>query len=189
MTKPTFNIQHGKLFDVIGRPHRIEDVTFLPASVELNGSSFSFSHHLYEYTKLIPAGMDSIVHPGNDAPWAFGRLMTLFNMSPSSAECRPEKSCFHESFVAVLHSHENLTVPFHCTDYYCKSALIFSDCNPPDQAVQELIATRFWSLLFSDVPNVVDYESRMFHSGACIWIRFGVSDGEPYIRKEEDGEV
>ena len=188
MLDPTFRIQHGELFDVTARPQRIDDVTFLPARVILNGESFSFSHPLHEYANLIPSGMDSIVHPGNDAPWALGRLTMLFGTTPSSPEFRPEKSCFHESFVAVLHSLDNLTIPFHCTDYYCKSSLIFSDDDPPDQSIQQLIATRFWALLFSDIEDVADYESRMFHSGACIWIRFGIDGGEPFIRGEDDGE-
>lgn len=164
-------------------------MTFIPARVTLFGSSFSFHAHLYEFTHLIPAGMESLVHPGNDAPWVLGRLMSLFAISPSSPEMRPEKSCFHESFVIVMHSSDNLAIPFHCTDYYCKSALIFSDEDPPDPTVQEMIANRFWSFLFSDAASIVDYESRMFHSGACVWIRFGIEGGEPFIRRDEDDDV
>lgn len=188
MADPSFRIQHGELDDITGAPRRFDDATFIPARVRLSGSCFSFSHPLHEYANLILPGMDNIVHPGNDAPWVLGRLMSLFHAAPSSPEFRPEKSCFRESFVAVLHSYDNLTVPFVCTDYYCKSSLIFSADDQPDPSIQELIAIRFWSLLFSDAPDVVDYESRMFHSGACIWIRFGIDDGEPFIRREEDEE-
>lgn len=186
MADPTLKIRHGELNDITGCPQRFEDDTFIPARVTLNGSSFPFSHALHEYADLIPSGMDSIVHPGNDAPWGFGRLMTLFNATPASPEFRPEKSCFHESYVVVLHAHDNLTIPFHCTDYYCKSSLIFSTHDPPESSMQELIARRFWSLLFSDATDVADYESRMFHSGACVWVRFGIDGGEPFIRGEED---
>lgn len=184
MNVPAFRIRHGELNDISGRPIRFEDLTFLPASVTLSGRSFSFSYPLHQNADLIPAGMDTIVHPGNDAPWVLGRLMAIFNVTPSSPELRPEKSCFRESFIAVLHAHENLAIPFLCIDYYCKSSLSFSEEDPPPPEVQELIAKHFWRMLFSDAANVADYESRMFHSGAGIWVRFGIENGEPFIRGE-----
>lgn len=131
MNEPKLKIKYGELLDVAGRPVRFEDVTFVPANVSLNGTSFSFSHSLDIYAAKTNLATRSIVKPGEDAPWVLGRLMFLFNAQLDSTEFRPEKSCLSESFVAVLHSHDNLAVPFGCLDHYCRTSLMFSSEDAP----------------------------------------------------------
>lgn len=186
MTEPKLKIKHGELLDVTGRPLRFEDVTFVPANVSLNGTSFSFSHSLDTYAAKTNLATRSLVKPGDDAPWVLGRLMFLFNAQLDSAEFRPEKSCLQESFIAVLHSYDNLAVPFGCIDHYCRTSLMFSSEDAPSAEIQDFIAERFWTFLLSEPSALVDYEARMFHSGACIWIRYGVESGEPFMIETED---
>jgi hypothetical protein len=31
-----------------------------------------------------------------------------------------------------------------------------------------------------------DYEDKMYHCGAGVWVRFGVEDGEPFMTEELD---
>lgn len=186
MNNRAFRIQHGELLDVTGHPVRHQEITFVPASIELWGSSFSFSFPFHEFTANWPFATKALVKPGNDAPWVLGRLMYLFGTDLCAEEFRPEKACFSESFIAVLHSRENLSIPFTCTDYYCKSSLMFSSEDPPADELQQEIAGSFWSLLLSAPTDVVDYESRMFHSGACIWIRFGVESGESFLTETDE---
>lgn len=181
-----FRIRHGEFHDVSGPIRRRGDITFVPARVSLGGTSFDFTHHLDTYAAGAPLETRALVKPGDDAPWVLGRLMFLFGAQPTAEESRPEKSCVCEAFLAVLHSSDNLSVPFVCTDYYCRTALMFSSDDPPDDSVRATIADGFWSLLLSSPADVVDYESRMFHPGICRWIEFGVAYGEPYSIEAED---
>ena len=58
---------------------------------------------------------------------------------------------------------------------------MFSSEDAPSAEIQDFIAERFWTFLLSEPSDLVDYEARMFHSGACIWIRYGVESGEPFM--------
>lgn len=186
MSESPFNIRHGRFHDIEGPPQRHNDVTFVPARITLNGTWFQSAFELMARMAEMPPGTQAIVPPGDDAPWVLGRLMRLFGTEPVSEEDRPEKSCFFASFLAVLHKKGNLAVPFECSDYYGRSGLTFSTDDPPDHDIQETIANGFWDLLLMDPTDVADYEDRMNHSGAGVWIRFGVENGEPFMNEDPD---
>jgi hypothetical protein len=83
-----------------------------------------------------------------------------------------------------LHELGNLTVPFECSDYYGESGLTFSSVKAPDEAIQRAIAEAFWGLLLSAPTDLSDYEDRLYHSGAGVWLLFGVESGEPFMREK-----
>jgi hypothetical protein len=186
MPDPMFQIRHGQFHDVDGPSRRHNNVTFVPARITLNGDWFESAFDLADWMKDAPTGAAAIVRPGDDAPWVLGRLMRLFATQPGPEDERPEKSCFFASFLAVLHGNGNLAVPFECSDYYGKSALTFSTDDPPAPEIQEHIARAFWDLLLSEPTDVADYENKMYHSGAGVWIRFGIEDGEPFMIEVPD---
>src|SRR5690606_12521782 len=97
---------------------------------------------------------------------------------------RGEKSCFYASFLAILHENDNLAVPFECSDYYARSALTFSTLDPPDEEIQKTIADAFWGLLLADPTDVADCQNKLYHSGAGVWIKFGIEHGEPFMRED-----
>lgn len=186
MSQTAFNIRHGQFHDVDGRPQRHNEITFVPARVTLNGTWFQSVFDLAETVTDLSPDTKAIVHPGDDAPWVLGRLMRLFGTQRIPEEDRAEKSCFSASFLAVLHGRDNLALPFECSDYYGKSTLTFSTDDPPDKDTQETIAKTFWGLLLTDPSELEDYEDRMYHSGAGVWIRFGIENGEPFMIEESD---
>lgn len=186
MTDAHPKIRHGQFHDLSGPPIRFNDITFIPAVVTLNGMGFDSVYELADCVAGVPAATLTIVRPGNDAPWVLGRLMRLFHVQPIPVDDRGEKTCHCESFLAVLHQFGNMGIPFECSDYYGKTGLTFSSEDPPDDAVQVLIADAFWKLLLSDPADLTDYESTMYHSGAGVTIRFGVEDGEPFMQEEPD---
>jgi hypothetical protein len=63
---------------------------------------------------------------------------------------------------------------------------MFSSERGPPEGLQRQIAEAFWGLLLSDPTDLMDYKDSMYHLGACIWIDYGVEDGEPFM--EERGE-
>ena len=181
MSNTRFNIRHGDFIDVEGPPQRFDEITFVPARVLLNGTSFSPVFKLQDCLAGVPALTRSLVHPGEEAPWVLGRLMRLFATPLIPDDERGEKTCFNASFLAVLHRHENLAIPFECSDLYGQSSLIFSTDDPPELEIQSTIAMRFWQLLLADPTNVADYQGRMYHSGDGVWITFGIKNGESFM--------
>lgn len=179
-------IRHGEFHDLTGPLVRFNDMTFIPAVVTLNGCGFSSVFELRDCVAGVPAATLSLVRPGTDAPWVLGRLMRLFCIQPVPQEERMEKTCLVESFLAVLPEQGNIAVPFECLDYYGRTGLTFSSEDPPDEATQALIADRFWKMLLAAPGEISDYESKMFHSGAGIMVRFGVAGGEPFWEEDED---
>lgn len=184
MAEPTPNIRHGQFHDVTGPAVKFNDVTFIPASIKLNGTMFDSVFELVDCVGDVPSTTLSLVGPGRDAPWVLGRLIRLFHVHPVSWEDRGEKSCLNEDFLAVLHNHGCIAVPFECRDYYGKTGLIFSSEDSPGDSLQAIIADAFWKLLFSNPTDIADYENKMYHSGAGVMFRFGVDDGEPFMEEE-----
>src|SRR3569623_222381 len=80
MRHPAFNIKHGTLTNVTGRPARTDLITFLPADVVLSGDpdAISFSHPLGAYLPQSSAEARAMVKPHEDAPWTLGRILFLF---------------------------------------------------------------------------------------------------------------
>ncbi|WP_425618630.1 hypothetical protein NA78x_002339 [Anatilimnocola sp. NA78] len=187
MTHSAFEIRHGEFHDVIGPVRCWSEIAFVPARVTLHGSSFSSVFPLNEFTAGVSPATKALIRPGEDAPWVLGRLIRLFLTERIPEDQRSEKSCFFACFVAVMHQRGNLAIPFEVSDYYGRTSLMFSSEDAPSQELQAEIATAFWSLLMSEPAELEDYEDRMDHVGAGVWIRFGVENGEPFMFEDSDG--
>jgi hypothetical protein len=181
-----FNIRHGSLEDVIGRPTTHSEITFVPARVKLHGTMFQSVFPLKDSLADVPPATIAAIRPGEDAPWVLGRLIHLFGTELVSDENRGDKSCFYAEFLAVYLADENLAIPFSCDDYYGKTAITFSSDDPPPENTQQQIVSAFWGLLLSAPTDIADHNGRMFHSGGGDWIDFGVSHGEPFMDVADD---
>ena len=188
MTGLALTIRHGVLNDIEGPPRRFGDVSFVPANVALKGNSFDPASELADFIAEYPSETRAIVKPGDDAAWVLGRLMCLFGTKPTLEEERPEKTCFFTGFVAVMPGDELIGIPFECSDYYGRSSIKYSNDDPPPDEVQAYVASAFWKLLLENPRELVEYSDKMFHDGAGVWIRFGVENGEPFMREEPDTE-
>lgn len=188
MTESAFEIRHGEFRDVLGASQRWGEVTFVPAEVQLNGTSFERVFDLADCLSRASPTAKAIVQSGRDAPWVLGRLMRLFGTQQIPQEDRGEKTCFFASFLAVLHDSGNAAIPFECSDVYGRTSLLFSSDDPPNQQTQSAIAESFWGLLLADPTNLADYQGQLLHLGAPITFHFGVKDGEPFMIEEPDAD-
>ncbi|WP_442509505.1 hypothetical protein SH528x_001081 [Novipirellula sp. SH528] len=184
-----FDIRYGELIDVIGSPVRFQDVTFVPASTKLAGTSFSVQFNLLDWARDQNQRLPAIVHGDENAAWFLGRLMHLFNTANVAEDERMEKTCFDVSFVAVLHNASNIAVPFDCSDHYGRTSLMFSSDDEPPLELRSEIANAFFGLMLDEPDSLIDYDNRLFHSGAGFWIEFGVSQGEPYFDESADADT
>jgi hypothetical protein len=189
MTSHPFDIRHGELIDVIGSPVRFEDVTFVPAATKLAGTSFSAQFNLLDWARDQNLRLPAIIRGDENAAWFLGRLMYLFNTANIAEDERMEKTCFDVSFVAVLHNASNVTVPFDCSDHYGRTSLMFSSDDEPPLELRTQIANAFYRLMLDEPGSLKDYDNRLLHSGAGIWIDFGVSCGEPYFDERIDADT
>lgn len=185
MPDPAFDIRHGTLVDVIGSPIRHNATTLVPAIVELSGSGFSPDHKFAEWCAKTGHRAASTTVIDEDAPWILGRLIYLFNAENTPEDDRGEKCCFHLSFIAILHDHSNIAVPFDCSDFYGRTALWFSSDDEPPEDLRAEIADALYELLLDSPDSIADYDNRMYHSGAGCWARFGVSMGQPYMDSDD----
>jgi hypothetical protein len=186
MNTPSINIRHGKLLNITGRPVRTGCITFLPADVELAGSDAQYSQPLKDYVSKKSPKARSTIQSNVDAPWALGRILYLFggHLLSDLKEFGSElnHSLFCQSFMAVLHDDDNLSIPFVCMDYFCESHLRFSSDQSLSATTKDKIAESFWGLLLSDSAELEDYECSLLHSKiGSGQIRFGVADGEPFL--------
>lgn len=184
MTELPFKIRHGLLLDVIGTPISHGAITFVPARVELEGTSFSPVFDLFDWCKSNGKSVPGVLHHGENAPWVLGRLMALFCTENTPQDDRCEKSCLETSFLAVLNNYDKVAIPFQCSDHYGRTSLFFSSQDQPSEKLQLLIASSFYEMLLSEPHNLVDYENRMYHDGAGGWLSFGIYRGEPYMEPD-----
>ena len=105
----------------------------------------------------------------------------VFGFTPEVSDA--EKSLLDVGFVAVATG--NAGLPFICTDYYGRTALMFSP-DGPAKDMQAKIAAAFWALLLASPDDVEDFEATVFHLGAGVWMHFGCQDGVPTYRESED---
>jgi hypothetical protein len=56
----------------------------------------------------------------------------------------------------------------------------------PDVDTQRNIAKAFWSLLLQEPDDLSDFEEKVYHDGAGIWMRFACRNGEPCYEESED---
>lgn len=168
---------------VYGKLVRHDDHAFMPADVRLDGSLFSLDYRLGDHFGVrVPPSLRYSIERGFDAAWVRARIPNLFGFTPEPAEV--EKALLHVGFVAVSGG-GTVSYPFICTDHYGKSALMFSDAGP-EQAVKRSIADSFWGVLAQNPDDLADFEQRVHHPGAMMWLEYGCESGRVYC--EESGK-
>lgn len=167
-------IRFGTLLDILGRPAKSGEFTFVPAMVELAGNGFSIDHQLSEsIAESPPLILKRPLIDHFDAAWVRARLPQVFGFTPEIPEV--EKSLLDVGFAAVRQG-ELVGYPFVCTDHYGRTGLMFSE-DGPDPSLQNDIAQAYWSLLLADPEDVADFEAAVFHPGTCTWLLHGCEDG------------
>jgi hypothetical protein len=188
MNFDSIQVKFGQLTDVVGHARSHENVAIVPAIIGLSGSPMTNGSFLKDYlaARNLPAEIKALIHPGEDAPWACGRIQSVFSIPQIPDEDRAEKSCMGFSFLAAIPEEKQLVgIPFECTDYYGKSVLIFSG-DAPAQKDMDRIARAFWEILLEKPHDVPDYADHFFHTGAGVEVRFGIQDGEPFMMELRD---
>jgi hypothetical protein len=56
----------------------------------------------------------------------------------------------------------------------------------PDELVKSQIADALWVLIASEPNRVDDFEQRVFHSGAGVWMLFGCKNGQVYCDESDE---
>lgn len=188
MNSDSIKIRFGELDDVIGPARRHEDISIVPARVQLNGSMLTNGRHFDEYLAAhkLPLDVKALIRPGEDAPWVCGRVQRVFSLPQLPEEERAEKSCMGFGFLAALQENGQLIgIPFECTDYYGRSLLVFSGDSPP-QSLIDRITNSFWQLMLEAPQDLPEYSDQYYHTGAGVEVRFGVRDGEPFMEEVAD---
>jgi hypothetical protein len=176
-------VRYGTLLNVHGRPVRHGGYTFMPADVALDGGSFSLGYRLGDHLgSSVPLALRRPVKEGFDAAWVRARIPGLFGFTPDVAEV--EKALLETGFAAVAEEGA-VCYPFVCTDHYGRSALMFSD-DGPDEAVKRSIAAAFWGSLLRDPDDLADFEERVYHPGASIWLDYGCDGDRLYCEESQD---
>lgn len=176
-------VQHGTLINVYGTPVRSGGYLFMPADVELDGNSSSLNHRLEDQCddRAHPALLGP-VRRGFDAAWVRARIPRLFGFTPEPAE--GEKALIDVGFVAVAEA-GMVCYPFLCADHHGRSALGFSD-EGPTRDIQRSIAIAFWTALAGEPEELADFERRVYHPGAGVWLDYGCESGRVYCDESED---
>ena len=118
-------VRHAKLLDVIGRAEKWAGLTFVPAEVSLDGSSFSPSFPLAAaLLERVPPILLAAVAGQYDAAWVVGRLPRAFAVKPDLNPC--EKTLFQAGFVALPDGSDE-ALAFYCCDFYGETSLMFSE--------------------------------------------------------------
>jgi hypothetical protein len=127
-----------------------------------------------------------------DAPWVRGRLGQLFGIPWPPADQQGEKCCFWQELAAAYHGGGGSLagVIFLCCDYYGSSGVMFEEQRPRrapaiSEGDQRRVATALWELLLEEPGDVPEYTDRMYHSGAGVWVEFGIRRGRPFMREVE----
>ena len=184
------DVRGGRLRDVGGASHSMAGFKFLPAQVELSGTSFSPECLLSEHA----AGGDlhdevrDLLDRKLDAISVRARIKALFGIDSPTENERVEKSLMAFAFAAVSTGStgaNTVAFPFECTDYYGRSNLFFSDAEP-DDATRRAIGSAFWELLLSDQAAVADYEDSAYHLGAGVWMHYGRRHGALFYEERDD---
>jgi hypothetical protein len=176
-------VEFGTLQNVFGKPATQGGFTFVPAAVNLDGSGFSTDFYLRDSAgEQIPPILARPIEQQYDAAWVRARLPRVFGFTPELPEV--EKSLLDVGFVAVA-AGSSVGFPLVCTDYYGRTGLMFSP-EGPDRVTQAKIAAAFWSLLLQSPDELENFEAKVFHPGAGVWMYFGCKDGELWY--EESGD-
>jgi hypothetical protein len=167
-------IRFGTLDHPLGRKAESEGWTLLPCVATLEGDDFSTSHQLADHITVAraPAVLKSALGGGWEAAWVRARVARAFAYEPEVTEA--EKSLLRECFVA---SRGDDAFLFECVDYYGKTGLVFSPAGP-ERAIKDAIASAFWTVLLQEPNDLADFEARVFHPGAGVWLEYVCKDGE-----------
>jgi hypothetical protein len=175
---------------LIGPVHCRDDVALAAVSRDTSERSYTPGGHLVDHVDLkkrAPA-VWGWARRKEDAPWVRGRLERVFGVSALPADEQGEKSCFcHE--LAVVYSEKGgglASVVMLCCDYYGSSGVMFEDERstraPAISAEdQRRVAAALWELLLEEPGDVPEYSDKMYHSGAGIWVKFGIRQGKPFM--------
>ena len=173
-------VRHATLLNIIGRAAKHDGIAIVPAEVQLDGMSFSYSFPLSELPRTqIPPVLRAPIQGGYDVAWVRARMPLAFGFSPEPSEA--EKTLLSVGFVAVIDGQDE-AVAFECTDHYGKTSLMFSD-DEEDEAAKDRTAKAFWGVLLSEPDELEDFEASVMHLGAPITLHFGCENGEPYLRE------
>jgi hypothetical protein len=177
------DVRFGTVGNVYGVPASRDGFTFLPADVSLAGSSFSLSFELAEYLDEPPPPVLRLpVKESFDAAWVRARIPNVFGFEPEAAGV--EKALLFAGFVAVTPD-RSTAYPFVCIDRYGRSALMFSD-EGPEEEVKRSIAAAFWETLLDSPEELTDFEERVYHPGASIWLTYGCKFGHLYCDESQE---
>ena len=176
-------IRYGTLMDIYGTKATCPGMTFVPAEVELAGRSFASDFRLRDQPRdQLPLVVRQVVDGGYDAAWVRARIPRVFQFTPPPAQM--EKALLDVGFVAAMEQ-ADVGIPFVCTDHYGRTALMFSD-DGPDHQTRRSIASAFWRLLCQNAEDVSDFETRVYHPGAGVWLTFGCNAGDLYCEESEE---
>jgi hypothetical protein len=155
----------------------------MPAYVELDGGSFSLGYRLCDHLgSQVPPVLRFPVKEGFDVAWVRARIPRLFGFTPEPSEV--EKALLYVGFAAVT-TDGSVCFPFFCSDHYGKSALMFSDAGPAE-IVKLSIANAFWETLVQEPDDLTDFEQRVYHPGAMVWLTYGCDAGRVYCDESEE---
>lgn len=155
----------------------------MPAHVELDGAGFDLDYRLGDHMSgREPPVLRHPVENSFDAAWVRARIPGTFGFTPEKAEA--EKALLDVGFVAVPEG-EVVCYPFVCTDHYGRTGLMFSD-DGPDEAIKRSIAAGFWGLLAQEPEDVADFDERVYHPGAGVWLNYGCQDGHVYCDESNE---
>ena len=183
MDTPAPKVQFGQLHQVVGVAARHGRYVFTSAIVELDGSSFSSEHPLAEFVPgRLPAALAEAAAGGFDVAWVWGRVSRVFRFAPVPSET--EKTLLEQGFVATT-ADLATAYPFVCTDYYGRTALMFSANGPPAD-VRRSIAQDFWGLLLADPSELSDFGHKVYHPGTGVYMYFGCKRGRPCYSESHD---
>jgi len=175
-------VQFGVIQDVIGIPRSFDEFKFVPALIELNGNGFRIGFKLADLIGgRAPAVLVAPLKGKYDVSWVRARLPTAFGFTPEVSEV--EKSLLNVGFIAV--TADMTGIPFKCADYYGRTGIMFSP-EGPDPALQQKVAEAFWQLLLLSPEDLSDFQAKVYHPGAGIWMHFGCSGGEPTFAQSSD---
>ncbi len=166
-------IRFGTFSAALGRKAERGGFTFIACAGEPTGTSFEQAHRLENHVdvKNAPRSLKRVLAAGSDAAWVRARLPRVFDYAVGDPEI--EKTLFWETFVAVR---KDDAIMFTCADYYGRTGLAFAE--KLEAKTKAEIAKAFWDLLLAEPDDLADYELRMFHLGAGVWLDYGCEDGE-----------
>jgi hypothetical protein len=177
------DVRFGSLANVYGVHASRDGFTLMPADVALAGSAFSLAFQLADHLgDGTPTVLRHPIKEGFDAAWVRARIPSLFGYEPEAADV--EKALLFAGFVAVTEDRA-AAYPFVCIDHYGKSALMFSDEGPED-SIKQAIATAFWTTLLDVPEDLTDFEERVYHPGAGIWLTYGCKFGHLYCDESQE---